>query len=115
MTPQQPQELDKALDEVLTGTYSPEGLKASLKALITQHDTALLESIKESGPGDLTLPDKQQWPKRRLMFLAKNRQNSRWRVFIDAKIQSLKPERYLCQSYYDNNNVLQDCTCGKCE
>jgi len=22
---------------------------------------------------------------------------------------------YLCQSYYDNDNILQDCTCGKCE
>lgn len=22
--------------------------------------------------------------------------------------------QYKCQSYYDNDNVLQDCTCGKC-
>ena len=24
-------------------------------------------------------------------------------------------EQYKCQSYYDDNNELQDCTCGKCE
>lgn len=23
-------------------------------------------------------------------------------------------EQYKCPSYYDDNNVLQDCTCGKC-
>lgn len=22
---------------------------------------------------------------------------------------------YKCQSYYDDNDKLQDCTCGKCE
>lgn len=26
-----------------------------------------------------------------------------------------KREPIFCQSYYDDNNVLQDCTCGKCE
>ena len=25
-----------------------------------------------------------------------------------------KTDQYKCQSYYDDNNVLQDCTCGKC-
>jgi len=24
-------------------------------------------------------------------------------------------EQYKCQSYYDDNNEVQDCTCGKCE
>jgi len=24
-------------------------------------------------------------------------------------------ETYQCPSYYDDDNVLQDCTCGKCE
>ena len=24
-------------------------------------------------------------------------------------------EQCFCQSYYDDNNILQDCTCGKCE
>ena len=24
-------------------------------------------------------------------------------------------EQYKCQSYYDNNNELRDCTCGKCK
>lgn len=24
-------------------------------------------------------------------------------------------EQYKCQSYYDDDNVLQDCTCGKCD
>lgn len=24
-------------------------------------------------------------------------------------------EMYLCPSYYDDNNILQDCECGKCE
>jgi len=24
-------------------------------------------------------------------------------------------EQYKCQSYYDDANVLRDCTCGKCE
>lgn len=24
-------------------------------------------------------------------------------------------EQYQCQSYYDDNNELQDCTCGKCD
>ncbi|MGW6120463.1 hypothetical protein ACWFRF_15580 [Nocardia sp. NPDC055165] len=23
-------------------------------------------------------------------------------------------DQYKCQSYYDDNNVIQDCTCGKC-
>jgi hypothetical protein len=23
-------------------------------------------------------------------------------------------EMYKCQSYYDDDNILQDCTCGKC-
>lgn len=26
-----------------------------------------------------------------------------------------KTEQYQCQSHFDDNNVLQDCTCGKCE
>ena len=26
----------------------------------------------------------------------------------------MKTEQYKCQSYYDDNNVLTDCTCGKC-
>lgn len=26
-----------------------------------------------------------------------------------------KTQQCFCQSYYDDNNVLQDCTCGKCE
>ena len=26
----------------------------------------------------------------------------------------MKTERYKCQSYYDDNNILNDCTCGKC-
>ena len=26
-----------------------------------------------------------------------------------------KTEMYLCQSYYNDENVLVDCTCGKCE
>ena len=25
-----------------------------------------------------------------------------------------KSEQCYCQSYFDNNNKLQDCTCGKC-
>lgn len=24
-------------------------------------------------------------------------------------------QQYKCKSYYDDNNELQDCTCGKCE
>ncbi len=24
-------------------------------------------------------------------------------------------DKYKCQSYYDNDNILCDCTCGKCE
>lgn len=24
-------------------------------------------------------------------------------------------EQYKCPSYYDDNNELQDCSCGKCE
>lgn len=26
----------------------------------------------------------------------------------------MEEEQYLCKSYYDDNNILQDCTCGKC-
>ena len=26
-----------------------------------------------------------------------------------------KPVPFTCQSYYDDDNVLRDCTCGKCE
>ena len=26
-----------------------------------------------------------------------------------------KTEMYQCQSYYDDENVLRDCTCGKCD
>lgn len=27
----------------------------------------------------------------------------------------MNTEQYKCQSYYDNNNVLTNCTCGKCQ
>jgi hypothetical protein len=26
----------------------------------------------------------------------------------------MSKEQYLCKSYYDDNNILQDCTCGNC-
>jgi len=29
--------------------------------------------------------------------------------------EELEVEQYQCPSYYDENNELQDCTCGKCE
>lgn len=33
----------------------------------------------------------------------------------DVEADEEKPtEPYKCSSYYDNNNQLQDCTCGKC-
>ncbi len=28
--------------------------------------------------------------------------------------KEIKVEQCFCQSYYDENNILQDCTCGKC-
>lgn len=31
-----------------------------------------------------------------------------------AKYSGKTGEVYLCQGYYDDNNVLQDCTCGTC-
>lgn len=33
----------------------------------------------------------------------------------EAEKKARKTEQYKCQSYYDDNNVLQDCTCGKCD
>lgn len=27
----------------------------------------------------------------------------------------MKDEQYKCQSYYDDDNKLRDCTCGKCD
>ena len=30
-------------------------------------------------------------------------------------VKNEKTEQCFCQSYYDDDNVLQDCTCGKCE
>ena len=33
--------------------------------------------------------------------------------FVTA-IQGIKKEQYQCQSYYDSDNVLSDCSCGKC-
>jgi len=26
----------------------------------------------------------------------------------------MKEEEYKCPSYYDDNNILQDCICGRC-
>jgi len=33
------------------------------------------------------------------------------------KVEELKnpTEQFLCQSYFDSNNKLQGCTCGKCK
>ena len=31
------------------------------------------------------------------------------------EIKKEKTETIYCMSYYDDNNVLQDCTCGKCK
>jgi hypothetical protein len=38
------------------------------------------------------------------------------RRFYDRLIAKLEgTPQYLCQSYHDKNDVLQDCTCGKCK
>jgi len=34
---------------------------------------------------------------------------------VTCKGDKPKTEPYKCSSYYDNNNQLQNCTCGKCE
>lgn len=34
---------------------------------------------------------------------------------MKTKTPKGKTEMYACPSYYDDSNVLQDCTCGKCE
>lgn len=31
------------------------------------------------------------------------------------KMKKSKTDQYKCPSYYDDNNILVDCTCGKCE
>ena len=35
-------------------------------------------------------------------------------AFLESKVGE-KQEQYLCQSYYNENNILKNCSCGKCE
>ena len=33
----------------------------------------------------------------------------------DEKCECHAVEQYKCPSYFDDNNILQDCKCGKCK
>lgn len=34
---------------------------------------------------------------------------------MNKEEQTISTEQYQCKSYYDDNNILRDCSCGKCE
>jgi hypothetical protein len=38
-------------------------------------------------------------------------------ISVDERMEQFEEhtDQYKCQSYYDDNNVLQDCTCGACK
>ncbi len=135
MTPQQPQELDKgelrrtilrratvrSSEVIFSQTMGSNGVvlppKMShqeiveigiddLMQLITQHDIAFLESVRKTG-----IPGFNRGHLTDDYIAGFCEATRKWRQAIGTKIKSLTPtERYLCQSYYDDNNVLQDCT-----
>jgi len=37
-----------------------------------------------------------------------------WRMMHPLVFTDVVTEQCFCQSYFDDDNVLQDCTCGKC-
>jgi hypothetical protein len=90
-----------------------------IEAHIAAQVAAALDMVLEKAPKDMSMLDGRTYPTAHHRVVGINAANSDWRGAIKVVrahlITGQNTDQYKCQSYYDDNNVLQDCTCGVCK